>query len=68
MISDQDLLSSCDSQRRAVNEQDLRTLFRGAQGFGQLGAVSRASFTGSRPPPPWTSVLFVFLLLYDVWP
>ena len=31
-------------------------LFKNAQGFGRLEAGSRAGFTSSRPPPPWTSV------------
>ena len=30
--------------------------FKDAQGFGRLDAGSRAGFTSSRPPPPWTSV------------
>ena len=28
---------------------------------------SRAGFTSSRPPPPWTSVFHFFLFLYNVW-
>ena len=46
--------------------------FRGAfsrmQGFGRLDAGTRASFTSSRPPPPWASVFHFSLFLYDVWP
>ena len=30
--------------------------FKDAQGFGRLDTGSRAGFTSSRPPPPWTSV------------
>ena len=33
-----------------------------------LDAGSRAGFTSSRPPPPWTSVFQFSLFLYDVWP
>ena len=36
--------------------------------FGRLDAGSRAGFTSSRPPPPWTSVFQFFLFLYNVWP
>ena len=36
--------------------------------FRRLDADSRAGFTGSSPPPPWTSVFQFSLLLYDVWP
>ena len=42
--------------------------FRMHRAFGRLDADSRAGFTGSRPPPPWTSVFQFSLLLYDVWP
>ena len=38
------------------------------QGFGRLDAGSRAGFTSSRLPPPWTSVFQFFLFLYIVWP
>ena len=34
--------------------------FRDAHTFGRLDAGSRASFTSSKPPPPWTSVYFIF--------
>ena len=37
-----------------------------AQGFGRLDAGSRAGFTSSRPPIPWTSVFHFSLFLYDV--
>ena len=36
--------------------QDSSGVFKDAQGFGRLDAGSRAGFTSSRPPPPWTSV------------
>ena len=40
----------------ATNGQDSWGFFKDAQGFGRLEAGSRAGFTSSRPPPPWTSV------------
>ena len=40
----------------AVNRQHSWGFFKDALGFGRLDAGSRAGFTGSRPPPPWTSV------------
>ena len=43
-------------------------LFRDVQGFGRLDAGSRAGFTSSRPPPPWTTAFQISLSLYDVWP
>ena len=33
-------------------------VFKDAQGLGRLDAGSRAGFTSSRPPPPWTSVFY----------
>ena len=52
----------------AANGQDSWGFFKDAQGFGRLDAGSRAGFTTSRPPPPWTSVFQLSLFLYDVWP
>ena len=52
----------------AANGQDSWGFFKDAQGFGRLDAGPRASFTSSRPPPPWTSVFHFSLFLYDVWP
>ena len=52
----------------AANGQDSWGFFKDAQGFGRLDAGSRAGFTSSRPPPPWTSVFHFFLFLYNVWP
>ena len=52
----------------AANEQDSWGFLKDAQGFGRLDAGSRAGFTSSRPPPPWTSVFQFFLFLYNVWP
>ena len=56
--SDHDLFSSYLGQQGAVNGQDSWGFFRDAQDFGRLDAGSRAGFTSSRPPPPWTSVFF----------
>ena len=68
LISDYDLFSSYEGRQGAANEQDSRGFFRDAQGFGQLDAGSRAGFTSSRAPNPWTSVFQFSLFLYDVWP
>ena len=46
----------------------IRGAFKNAQGFERLDAGSRAGFTSSRPPPPWTSIFQFSLFLYDVWP
>ena len=48
----------------AANGQYSSGFFRDAQGFGRSDAGSRAGFTSSRPPPPWTSVFQVFICLY----
>ena len=47
----------------AANGQDSWGFFKDAQGFGRLDAGSRAGFTGSRPPLPWTPVVQFSLLL-----
>ena len=52
----------------AANGQDSWGFFKDAQGFGRQDAGSRAGFTSSRPPPPWTSVFQFSLFLCDVWP
>ena len=49
----------------AANGQDSWGFFRDVQGFGRLDAGSRAGFTSSRPPPPWTSVFEFSLFLYN---
>ena len=41
-------------------------VFRDAQGFGRLEAGTRASFTGSRPLLPWTSLPHFSLFLRGV--
>ena len=40
--------------------------FKDSQGFERLDAGSRAGFTSSRPPPPWTSVFQFSLFLYTM--
>ena len=67
-MSDHDLISFYEGQQGAANGQDSWGFFRDTQGFGRLDAGSRAGFSSSRPPPPWTSVLQFSLFLYDVWP
>ena len=57
-----------DHKQGAANGQDSWGFFKDAQGFGRLDAGSRAGFTSSRSPPPWTSVFQFFLFLYNVWP
>ena len=66
MISDHGLFSSYEGQQGAANEQDSWGFFRDAHGFGRLDAGSRAGFTSSRPPSPWTSVFQFSLFLYDM--
>ena len=68
-MSDHGLFSSYEGQQGAANRQDPLGVFQGyVQGFGRLDAGSRAGFTRSRPPPPWTSVFQFSLFLYDIWP
>ena len=67
LMSDHGLFSSNEGQQGAANGQDSLGFFRDAQRFGQLDAGPCAGFTGSRPPPPWTSVFQFSLFLYDVW-
>ena len=68
LISDHGLFSSYEGQQGAANGQNSWDFFRDAQGFGRLNASSRAGFTSSRPPPPWTPVFGFSLFLYDVRP
>ena len=70
MISDHGLFSSYKGRQGLANGQDSWRFFRDmhAQGFGHLDAGSRAGFTSSRAPSPWTSIFQFSLFLYDVWP
>ena len=65
-MSDLGHFSSYEGLQRAANGQDSWGFFKDAQGFGRLDADSCAGFTGSRRPPPWTSVFHFSLFLYDV--
>ena len=56
LISDHGLFSFFEGQQRAANGQSSSGFFRDAQDFGRLDAGSRAGFTSSRPPLPWTPV------------
>ena len=67
LISDHSRFSSCEGRQGAANGQESWAFFRDAQDFGRLDAGSRAGFTSSRPPPPWTSVFQFSSFLYDVW-
>ena len=62
------LFSSCEGRQGAANGKGSSGFLRDAQGFGWLDTDSRAGFTSSRPPPPWTSIFQFPLFLYDVWP
>ena len=68
LISDHGLFCSSEGQQGAASGQDSWDFFRDAQGFGRLNVGSRAGFTSSRSPPPWTSVFQVSLFLYELWP
>ena len=56
LMPDHVLFSSYDGQQGAANGRYSLGFFGDVQGFGRLDAGSRADFTSSRPPPPWTSV------------
>ena len=66
LISDHDLFSSYEGQQGMTNGQGLWDFFRDAHGFRRLDAGSRASFTSSRFPSPWTSVFRFFLFSCDL--
>ena len=68
LMSDHGLLSSYKGRQGAANGQDSWGFSRDAHGFRRLDIGSRAGFTSSRPPPPWTSAFQFSLFLYDVWP
>ena len=56
-MSDHGLFSFYEGQQGAANGQDSWGFLRDAQGFGRLDAGSRADFTSTKPPPPWTTVI-----------
>ena len=68
LITGHGLFSSYEDRQGTANGQDSWGFFRDAQGFGRLDAGSRADFTSSSHPPPWTSVFPFFFFLYDAWP
>ena len=66
VISDHGLFSFYEGEQGAANGRTgniPKPVFMYAQGFGRLDAGSRASFTGSRPPPPRTSIPKISSLL-----
>ena len=67
-MSDHGNFSSYEGHRQAAANGQDSWGFKDTQGFGRLDAGSRAGFTSSRPPPPWTSVFQFSFILYDVWP
>ena len=67
-MSDQSHFSSFEGRKERRTGKNSWGFFKDAQSFGQLDVGSRAGFTSSRFPPPWTSVFPFFLFLYDVWP
>ena len=68
LIADYGMFSFYKGRQGAANGQDSWGFSRDAQGFGRLDAGSRACFTSSRPPRPWTSIFQLSLFLYNVWP
>ena len=58
-MSDHGNFSSYEGYKER-RRQDSWGFFKDVQGFGRLDAGSRAGFTSSRPPPPWTSVFHFF--------
>ena len=61
-MSDHGHFSSYEGHKERRTGKDSRGIFKDAQGFVRLDAGSRAGFTRSRPPPPWTSVFHFFLI------
>ena len=68
LMSDHRIFTSYESQQGAANGQDSCVLFKDVQGFGRLDTGSRAEFTSSRPPRPWTSVFQFSIIAYEMWP
>ena len=68
LISDHGLFYSYEDQQEAANGKIRGEFFRDAQGFGRVDAGSRAGFTSSRLPPPWTSVFQFSIFLRGMWP
>ena len=67
-MSDHGYFSSYKGHKERRTGKIRGGFFKDAQGFERLDAGSRAGFTRSRPPPPWTSVFQFSFFLYDMWP
>ena len=67
-MSDHGNFSSYEGHKERRTGKIYGAFVKDAQGFGRLDAGSRAGFSSSRPPPPWTSVFYFFLFLYKEWP
>ena len=55
-MSDHGLISFYEVHKERRTGKICGAFCKDAQGFRRLDAGSRAGFTSSRPPPPWTSV------------
>ena len=62
LMSDHGLLSFYEGHKARANGPNSWGFFEDAQGFGRLGAGSRASFTSSSPPPHHGPRYFNFLI------
>ena len=65
-MSDHGHFSSYEGHKERRTGNIRGAFFKDVQGSGLLDAGSRAGFTSSRPPSPWTSVFQFSLFLYDV--
>ena len=55
-MSDNGLVFPYERHKKRRTGKIRRAFCKDAQSFGRLDAGSRAGFTSSRPPPPWTQV------------
>ena len=55
-MSDHGYFSSSEGHKERRTSKIRGAFLKDAQGFGRLDPGSRAGFTSSKPPPPWTSV------------
>ena len=63
-MSDHGHFSSYEGHKERRTGKISWGFFRDTHGFRRLDTGSRAGFTSSRPPPPWTSVFQYSLFLY----
>ena len=63
LVSDHGLFSSYEGLQGVAGK--ITGAFSGMHRAECLDAGSRASFTSSRPPPPWTLGLHLFLHVYS---